>query len=178
MRRILGFALLCAPVLAPAAEAPALDPHFAPIAFLVGDCWRAEFSATMHDEQCFAPMYDGKLVHNTHRVVGSDPLYQGTTWFSWDAKHERVRFHYFTSTGAVSEGHLVAADDGYVIPERHVGNDGVVTEMENAFVRDGDDGYRVVVRQKIDGEWKQIGNRSYRRLAPPHDAGPAVDDGR
>ena len=162
-------------MLAPATAESTLDAHFAPIAFLVGHCWRAEFSATMHDEQCYTAMYGGKLVHNTHRVHGSEPLYQGTTWFSWDAKHERVRFHYFTSTGAVSEGHLIATDSGYSIPERHVGDDGTVTEMDNRFVREGDDGYRVVVRQKKDGNWTPIAERIYRRTGSANDATRGAD---
>jgi hypothetical protein len=141
----------------------ALEPHFDPIAFTVGHCWRAEFSNGMEDEQCFAAMYDGRMVHNTHVLHGSDPRYGGTTIYSWDAAQGRVRFHYFTSTGAVSEGHLVAHEEGYTVPERHVGADGTVTELESVFRRDGDEAFTVTTRQRKDGAWEDFGQRRYVR---------------
>lgn len=150
--------------LALSTPAAALQPHFDPIAFVVGHCWRAEFPNGMHDEQCFAPMHGGRLVHNTHVVRGSDPLYGGMTIYSWDADSGHIRFHYFTSTGAVSEGHLIAIESGYSVPERHVGSDGKVTELESVFRRDGEDAFTVVTRQKGDDGWTEVGSRRYLRL--------------
>jgi hypothetical protein len=150
-------------VLLGAAPVAALEPHFDPIAFAVGHCWRAEFSNGMEDEQCFAAMHGGRLVHNTHVVHGSEPRYGGTTIYSWDVAQGRVRFHYFTSTGAVSEGHLVAHEDGYTVPERHVGADGSVTELESVFRRDGDDAFVVKTRQLKAEAWADIGERRYVR---------------
>lgn len=141
-----------------------VEAHFAPIEFLVGHCWRAQFSEKQQDVHCFTAIYDGKLIRDEHRVSGTDPLYQGVTYYSWDDKHQRLRFHYFTSTGAVSEGHLIANESGYTIPERHVSDKGGVIEMENVLTRDGNDGYRVVVKQKRDGEWSQIADWTYRRI--------------
>ena len=107
------------------AATPAVDPRFEPIAFLVGHCWRAPFpDGKQYDVQCFAPLYDGKLVENTHVVHGSEPVYQGKSMFSWDDVNKHVRFHYFTSTGAVSEGYFAKSAEGHVIPEKHIGPDG------------------------------------------------------
>lgn len=146
------------------AAEPKLDPRFEPIAYLVGHCWRASFpNGKQHDVQCFEPLYDGKLIGNTHRVEGSDPLYQGQSIFSWDDTHERIRFHYFTSTGAVSEGYFEQSKDGLAIPERHVGPDGKVTELAHDFRRDGDDAYRVVTREKTADGWVERMNLRYVR---------------
>lgn len=146
-------------------DPPALDRHFEPLAHLVGHCWRAPFAdGKQRDLQCFESMYGGKLIGNTHMVQGSDPLYQGQTIFSWDDTNKRIRFHYFTSTGAVSEGHfLPGADGSMVIPERHVGKEGAVTELENLYQRDGEHAYRVVTRQKTADGWKEMMNLRYVR---------------
>ena len=94
MRIPLIVALALAPSFLASAAEPALDPHFQPLAHLVGHCWRATFpDGKQRDLQCFESMYGGKLVGNTHMVQGSDPLYQGQTIFSWDDANQRIRFH-------------------------------------------------------------------------------------
>ena len=161
-----SFALLPLFVLGPCMGAePALDARFEPIAFLVGHCWRAPFpDGKQHDLQCFKPLYDGKLVSNTHVVQGSTPVYEGMSVFSWDDEHHRVRFHYFTSTGAVSEGHFAEGADGIVIPERHVDKHGAVIELETRYRRAGDDAYHVVTMEKTRTGWVERMNLHYRRL--------------
>lgn len=160
----LACALSFAAMPAPAAEPATLDAHFAPLAHLVGHCWRASFPDGKRDLQCYEALYGGKLVGNSHMVQGSDPLYQGQTLFSWDEANQRIRFHYFTSTGAVSEGHFVVGADGAMtIPERHVGKDGSITELESTYRRDGDRAYRVVTRQKTADGWKPMMDLRYVR---------------
>lgn len=182
MRAFAPFALAVA-IAAPATAAgPPLDPHFAPLAHLVGHCWRAAFpDGKQRDLQCFESMYGGKLVGNTHMVQGSDPLYQGQSIFSWDDAHQRIRFHYFTSTGAVSEGHFVPGTEGAMtIPERHVGKDGAVTELENIYRRDGEHAYRVITRQKTADGWKDVMDLRYVRTdmeASPQQKAAVVVDG-
>lgn len=161
----LAFACCIASTPVLAAEPDTLDAHFAPLAYLVGHCWRAPFAeAGLRDLQCFESMYGGKLIGNNHMVQGSDPLYQGQSIFSWDQARQRIRFHYFTSEGAVSEGYFVAnADGSMTIPERHVGKDGAVTELENLYRRDGEFAYRVVTRQRTAAGWKEMRNVRYLR---------------
>lgn len=143
--------------------AHALEPHFAPLEYLVGHCWRAKFKSGQQDVQCYKALYGGKLVQATHVVEGSQPRYEGVSIFSWDAANKRLRFHYFTSTGAVSEGHFANAAEGIVIPERHVGDDGKVTQLETRYLRDGDDAYRVVTREKTYAGWVERMDLQYRR---------------
>ena len=161
----LAFALCIAAVPARGADPASLDPHFAPLAHLVGHCWRAAFpDGKQRDLQCFESLYGGKLIGNSHMVQGSDPLYEGQTVFSWDNTHQRIRFHYFTSTGAVSEGYFVAGPDGgMTIPERHVGKGGAAIELENLYRRDGEHAYRVTTRQKTADGWKEMMDLRYVR---------------
>ena len=173
MRTLLIVASLFA--LAPAVaatepDAAASASHFAPLDFLVGHCWQARFDNGLRDVQCFERLYDGKFVRSTHTVIGSDPQYGGVTIFSWDGTAQRIRFHYFTSTGAVSEGHFDSNADGIVIPERHVGQDGQVIELESRYQPDGADGYRVITREKSGDGWVERRNLHYRRGDAPQPA--------
>ena len=162
--------LAIAAALAAPATSFAIEPHFKPLEYLVGHCWRASFKNGQQDVQCYRSLYGGKLLQSTHVVEGSQPRYEGMSVFSWDAAHKRVRYHYFTSTGAVSEGYFDNRAEGIVIPERHVGDDGKVTELETRYERDGGDAYKVVTREKTPQGWVERWSLQYRRepaAAPP-----------
>jgi TolB protein len=113
-------------------------------------------------------MYDGRFVRNTHTVIGkAPPFYGGLTMYSHDPASDRIRFHYFTSTGAVSTGELQPDGDGFVIPERHVGADGGVTELETRFRRDGEYAYRTETRKKTATGWQPMMSLRYLRSDAP-----------
>lgn len=156
-RLLLGLMALSPP-------AGAATEALAPLDFLLGHCWQAEFDARTRDIQCFTPLYDGKLVHNTHMVLGTEPPYEGLTLYSWDPDNARIRFHYFTSTGAVSEGHAEPIDGGLRFPERHVGRDGTLTELDTTFRPDGASAYTVVTRQRTGGAWSEVRSVRYQRM--------------
>jgi len=149
-----------------AAEAPkpALAPHFAPIDYLVGHCWRARFPNGQHDVQCYEVLYGGKLVQSKH-VVDSTPAYEGVALFTWDDAHDRLRFHYFNSDGGLSEGHFVPGDKPgeMSIPETHVTDDGRTIVMETLYRREGDAAYRVITREKTDKGWVERRDLRYVR---------------
>lgn len=147
--------------------ATTLEPHFAPLDYMIGHCWRAKFKDGKEDVQCYRALYGGKLVQSTHVVEGSQPRYEGTAIFSWDAANKRLRFHYFTSTGAVSEGFFASDVKGALIPERHVAEDGTITEMETRYQRDGDNAYRVVTSEKTATGWVERRNLLYQREPAP-----------
>lgn len=161
----LGVLLLSSP--AAAGEAAGAD-RFEALRFLVGDCWRGDFGDGRVDTQCYDQLYDGAFVRSRHEVAkaGDDGRrYGGETVFSWDGTHERIRFHYFASTGSVSEGHFASADeDGLVIPERHVSPDGKVTEIETRYRRLDEDAYSVVSRSLAQGESRVLFEATYRRV--------------
>ncbi len=89
---------------AAANPAPAtLDP-FAP---LVGSCFVAQFTPTMHDTHCFTLLYGGAHVRDTHEVRDGDKaIYAGETIYSRDGNG--LVFNYVNSTGGVGRGALSA----------------------------------------------------------------------
>lgn len=121
-----------------AAEVPPAAQRFAAIAPLIGHCWIAPIGdAGMRDVQCFERMYGDSFVRNTHIVLGGKLPYEGTSIYSWDGDKQRLRYHYFTSTGAVSEGQVDGTDTP-VFSEAHTSLSGNVTLLRSEVRFAGD----------------------------------------
>ena len=75
----------------------------------LGACWRADFSATVHDIHCFEPMYGGAHVRDRHEVQqDGKTVYAGETIYSVDGPD--VVFTYVNSLGGVGQGKVGSAD--------------------------------------------------------------------
>jgi hypothetical protein len=110
-----------------AANAPAAPPEaLQPMAFLAGHCWKGEFpGGKMTDEHCFAWMYDGKALRDTHTVRAPDrPDYVGETTYYWDSAAKRVEFIYLENAGGVSRGTMEATPGTLVFPPTQYVADG------------------------------------------------------
>jgi hypothetical protein len=107
---------------APAAPAEALQP----MAFLAGHCWKGEFpEGKVSDEHCFAWMYDGKALRDTHTVrAPGKPDYIGETTYYWDSAARRVEFIYIENAGGVSRGTMEASAGALVFPATQFVADG------------------------------------------------------
>jgi hypothetical protein len=83
--------------------AQAAAPDLSPFAPFVRSCWRAEFTATMHDMHCFELMYRGAHVRDRHEVEeGGKIVYAGETIYSVDGPN--LLFTYVNSLGGVGTG--------------------------------------------------------------------------
>lgn len=92
-------------LVAAAVAQPALKPELEPLRFLVGHCWRGEFSeGKEQDTHCFETLFEGQHVRDRHEVTGSPNVYRGETIYSWNAKLGRVEYTYWNSLGGVSRG--------------------------------------------------------------------------
>jgi hypothetical protein len=69
----------------------------------LGACWRAEFSATVHDTHCFEGLYGGSHVRDRHEVQDNGKtIYAGETTYSADGPD--VVFIYVNSLGGIGRG--------------------------------------------------------------------------
>jgi hypothetical protein len=108
-------------------------------------------------------MFERKFVRNTHVVTNPKPIYSGETLYRHDPETKQLGFHYFTSTGALSQGHLQPTDNGYLVPETHVGADGRRTELRSRFEILDATHFRVRT-EVLEGEaWGIKGERLYTR---------------
>ena len=81
----------------------ALSGPLAPLDRLVGHCWTAEVASGTTDRHCYALVYGGAHVRDTHEVRrGGTVVYAGETIYS--AEGDAIGFTYWNSLGGVGRG--------------------------------------------------------------------------
>lgn len=139
---------------------PALGKGLEPIAFLVGHCWRGEFtSRAQTDTHCFEPIYGGRHVRDRHEVKdkGGKVTYSGETLYSWDAKLGRVEYTYVASDGGVSRGSMVPKEGALDFGDQlYSGPDGAQINISTLWRRAGDDAYEAVSRSSANPTGERV----------------------
>lgn len=122
MRHLYALLLALASVCASAEPADA----FRPMAFLAGHCWKGDFpDGKQTDEHCFAWLYGGKALRDTHTVRAPGRAdYVGETTYYFDSAAKRVEFLYVENLGGVSKGTVEADGDTLVFPATQYVADG------------------------------------------------------
>ncbi|HET7402549.1 MAG TPA: hypothetical protein VFJ62_12220 [Usitatibacter sp.] len=89
-----------------------------PMAFLAGHCWKGAFGdGGATDEHCFAWLYAGKALRDTHTVrMPGRPDYVGETTYYWDSAGKRVEFLYVENLGGISRGTVESVPGALVFP--------------------------------------------------------------
>ena len=150
-----------------AGAAPPLAAELAPLAFLVGSCWRATFPGTTHtDTHCYTAMLGGRYVRDLHVVEGAPSPYAGETVFRWDPEARRIRYDYYASDGGYSSGTAEPAPNGLNFPEEaYVGADGRRMTLRNTLVRDGE-GYSATSAMRQGDTWREMWTMRFARVGP------------
>ena len=107
-----------------AAAAP-IEP-LQPMAFLAGHCWKGDFpDGKQTDQHCFAWLYDGKALRDTHvvRAPGRQD-YVGETTYYWDSAAKRVEYVYIENLGGISRGNMQSTPEALVFPATQYVADG------------------------------------------------------
>ena len=114
-----------------------------PMAFLAGHCWKGTFPGGQQtDEHCFAWMYGGRALRDTHTVrTPGKPDYVGETTYYTDPAAKAVRYLYIENLGGVSQGSVESADDGLVFPATQYAAEGESMTYRVRWTRQGDDAY-------------------------------------
>jgi uncharacterized protein YndB with AHSA1/START domain len=156
--------------LAASLQAPAAEP-LAPLSFLVGHCWQAEFPNGARDTHCFEPVYGGRFIRDRHEVTGG---YAGETLYAWDAAANAVTYTYWSNRGGLSRG-TMRAQGGLLDfgDEVHRGTDGRETRIATRWRQVDADSYEVTTSSDALPTGARV--TVYRRLA--RDA-VAIDEAR
>ena len=78
---------------------------------LTGKCFVAEVGSGARDTHCFATVYGGKHIRDTHKVVlQGRVIYRGETTYS--SEGGELRFHYINSLGGAGRGSARAISGG------------------------------------------------------------------
>jgi hypothetical protein len=133
---------------------PASDAPLAPLSRLAGHCWKGEFAeGGTWDRHCFEWAYDGKFLHDKHALSGKRAPYGGETWYRYDAKAQRIVFHYFNSDGGYSEGDVHPAPDELRFPEERYEQGGKTMVLRTIWRFEGESRMLAVTEQQRDGQW-------------------------
>ena len=153
--RILALPLLaslCA--VAAAAGAPVADPY-APLAFLVGHCWKGTFpGSTQTDEHCFSRIYAGKFLrdeHVVHRDGAADAF--GETIYLWNPAAAQLEYLYIESGGGFIRGSARAEGETLVFAEAAYVEGGKSLNVRSRWQRAGEAAYDVATEFQVAGRW-------------------------
>lgn len=164
---MIGFliALLIWGAPSPAGAGPRLQGPLAAFEGLVG-CWHGAFArtASIHDDRCFTPMFDGAYLRDVHAVMGGPDIYRGEAIYRYDARRRRIEAIYFASDGGVSQGAVVVRPDGFKFPpSRFVGADGESLTIRARWRRVGPDQFVATSEIKEGARWRPHLNITYVR---------------
>ena len=168
MKRIIGLLLLVSTT--SLADMP-LRPEFSPLAFVVGNCWEGDYDGRgTIDRHCFAPMFDGAHIRDTHRLIGGKHNYRGETIYSWNGKE--IQFVYWNSLGGVSYGSVRQQSNRIVFPdETYTGANGSLVTVQTVWIPDGDAAYDSVTTERHeDGRVRERRVRYSRSTHTPESA--------
>lgn len=144
--------------------APAADAPLAPLSRLAGHCWKGEFAdGGSWDRHCFEWAYDGKFLHDKHVVTGKRAPYGGETFYRYDAKAQRILYHYFNSQGGYSEGDVQPAQNELRFPEERYEQGGKTMVLRTIWKFDGEAKMLAVTEQQRDGQWVEAWRIAFAR---------------
>jgi hypothetical protein len=126
-----------------------------PMAFLAGHCWKGDFAdGKQTDEHCFAWLYDGKALRDTHTVrAPGRPDYVGETTYYWDSASGRVEFVYIENLGGVSRGSMESMPDALVFPATQYVAEGQSMTYRVRWTRLSDTSYEAWSEMQAKDGW-------------------------
>ena len=125
LRLTLAGVLVSSAAFSGSAAAAPIEP-LQPMAFLAGHCWKGDFpDGKQTDEHCFAWLYDGKALRDTHTVRAPGRQdYVGETTYYWDSAAKRVEYVYIENLGGISRGNMQSTPEALVFPATQYVADG------------------------------------------------------
>ena len=149
--RLAGLVLAC---LAGAAAAEPVD-LLKPMAFLAGHCWKGAFpDGKRTDEHCFAWMYDGRVLRDTHTVrQPGKPDGVGESTYYVDSAGKHVEFLYIENSGGYSRGTVENLPDALRFPATKYVSDGATLVYRARWTRQGDKAYEAWSEAQTPDGW-------------------------
>ena len=144
-----------AAVAAPAVEPPAL---LKPMSFLAGHCWKGAFAdGKTTDEHCFAWMYGGLALRDTHTVRRpGKPDGLGESTYYVDSAANRLEFLYIENGGGFSRGTVESLPEALAFPTTTYVSDGQAMVYRARWTRQGDTAYEAWSEAQAAQGWSTM----------------------
>jgi hypothetical protein len=96
-------------------------------------------------------------------VTGKRAPYGGETFYRYDAKAQRILYHYFNSQGGYSEGDVQPAQAELRFPEERYEQGGKTMVLRTIWRFEGDTKMLAVTEQQRDGQWVEAWRIAFSR---------------
>ena len=162
MKTTMVLLALALPASSIAAEPPAA---LKPMAFLAGHCWKGALGDGATDEHCFAWLYDGQMLRDTHTVRKTGrPDYVGESTYYWDSASRRVEYLYVENLGGISRGTMESTPGALVFPAtQYVANGSAMTYRARWTLVD-DSSYEAWSEAQSNGAWATLFKVTLKRV--------------
>ncbi len=166
LRATLASVFISSAVASSAGVAAPIEP-LRPMAFLAGHCWKGDFAdGKQTDEHCFAWLYDGKALRDTHTVrAPGRPDYVGETTYYWDSASKRVEYVYIENLGGVSRGSMESMPDALVFPATQYVADGQSMTYRVRWTRLSDTSYEAWSEMQAKDGWTTMFKLTMKRAS-------------
>jgi hypothetical protein len=157
MRAVLG-----ALTLAACATPVAAQDAMAPLAPLTG-CWRGTFAnqPDIHDDRCFEPVLDGRIVRDVHYVRPTE--YAGETTYFQDGG--ALSFVYLNTERGVARGTILPDGERLAFPPHaYVALDGATQHLRSTWRIESADRFVVESEREENGAWVAFALITYERV--------------
>ena len=153
MRRLL--AALALSTLASAAAAAEPAELLKPMAFLAGHCWKGAFvDGKTTDEHCFAWMYGGRVLRDTHVVRSpGKPDGVGESTYYVDSAGNRLEFLYIENGGGFSRGTVESLPEALLFPDTQYISDGEALVYRARWTRKDEKSYEAWSEAQTPDGW-------------------------
>ena len=164
LRLTLAGVLISSAVFSGSSTAAPIEP-LQPMAFLAGHCWKGDFAdGKQTDEHCFAWLYDGKALRDTHTVrAPGRPDYVGETTYYWDSAAKRVEYIYIENLGGISRGSMQSTPEALVFPATQYVADGQAMTYRVRWTRLSDTSYEAWSEMQGKDGWTTMFKMTLRR---------------
>ena len=156
-RPLAALALSCLAVTSAthAAEPSAL---LKPMSFLAGHCWKGTFAdGRTTDEHCFAWMYGGHALRDTHTVrKAGKPDGVGESTYYVDSAGNHVEFLYIENGGGYSRGTVESLPEALLFPDTQYISDGEALVYRARWTRQGDKAYEAWSEAQTADGWSTM----------------------
>ncbi len=138
-----------------AAEPPEL---LKPMSFLAGHCWKGTFAdGKTTDEHCFAWMYGGRALRDTHTVRKpgkADGVGESTYYV--DSAGNHLEFLYIENTGGFSRGTVESLPEALLFPDTQYISDGEALVYRARWTRQGEKSYEAWSEAQTEQGWSTM----------------------
>jgi hypothetical protein len=143
---------------------------YAPLAFLIGHCWKGTFpDSSVTDQHCFSWVYGDKFVRDQHVVHagGGKPDALGETIYLWDGASRQLQYLYIESAGGFARGTVSTEGETLVFPATTFEEKGKQQTFRSRWQRNSADDYDVKTQFLQKGHWAEGFSLHMQRVPGP-----------